>query len=200
MIAGFDSHEKVLPLRSVNKLKVMKKLFLLVAITAGYFTHAQSPVASDNRVGYADMEYIISQLPDVKQIETDLKSTQTQLRNQIQAKSQQVQKQYTDFNENMQTMVDTMRINRQRDLEKAMADLEQMQQDAEVTLQNKQKLYMAPVYLKVNRAIADVAKENGYAIILTEKVSTYKLLLVHPTQLDVSNLVLQKFGVTAPAK
>ncbi|MEX2232123.1 MAG: OmpH family outer membrane protein [Cyclobacteriaceae bacterium] len=178
----------------------MKKLFLLVALAAGYFAHAQSPQTAENRVGYANMEYIITQLPDVKEIETEMKSTETQLRTQIQARSQEVQKQYTDFNENMKTMVDTVRINKQRDLEKAMADLEQMQQDAQVTLQNKQKLYMAPVYLKVTRAISEVAKENGYAIILTDKVSNYRLLLYQSTQLDVSNLVLEKFGVTPPAK
>jgi outer membrane protein len=178
----------------------MKTLLLLAALTAGYFSHAQNQAAAtQGKVGYANMEYIISQMPDIKQIETELKSTQTQLRNQIQAKSQQVQKQYTDFNTNMKTMQDTVRVNRQRDLEVAMAELEKMQQDAQVTLQNKQKLFMAPVILKVNKAIQEVATENGYDIILTDRVSQYDFLLYQTTQLDISNLVLQKFGVT-PAK
>jgi len=178
----------------------MKKFFLLAALTAGYVSQAQTTQVSGERVGYANMEYIISQLPDVKEIQTELKSTQTQLRNQIDLKSKEVQKQYSDFNANQNTMVDTVRLNRQHDLQEAMAGLEKMQQDAQLTLQNKQKLYMAPVYLKVNRAIADVAKENGYTIILTDKVSSYSFLLYHQQQMDISNLVLQKFGVTPPAK
>jgi outer membrane protein len=178
----------------------MKKIFLLAALAAAFVSKGQTAQPAPNQVGFANMEYIMSQLPDMKAIETDLKSTQTQLRTQIDAKSKEVQKQYTDFNAQMESMVDTVRANKQRDLEKAMADLEQMQQNAQLTLQNKQKLYMAPLYLKVNRAIAEVAKENGYSIILTEMVSTYRFLLFQQPQKDVSNLVLQKFGVTPPAK
>lgn len=179
----------------------MKNITLLVALTAGYFSYAQTPAQpAQNKVGYANVEYIITQLPEMKEIETDLKSTQTQLRNQIQTKSEQVKKDYADFNANARTMVDTVRVNRQKQLEKSLADLEQMQQDAQNTLQNKQKLYMAPLYLKVNRAIQEVAVENGYEIILTDKVSGYDFLLFNSDQLDISNLVLQKFGVTPPAK
>jgi len=177
-----------------------KNILLALAITAGYLSHAQTQQASQNKIGYASMEYIISRLPEMKEIESEMKSTQTQLRNQIQAKSQAVQKQYTDFNANMKTMSDTARISTQRNIEQAMADLEKMQQDAQVTLQNKQKLYMAPLYLKVNKAIQEVAKENGFDIILTDKISSYNFLLFHSKQFDVSNLVLQKFGVTPAAE
>ena len=174
-----------------------KKSLLLLIIAAPWFSHAQE--AQPNKVGYANMEYIVSQLPDMKEIESEMKSTQTQLRNQIQARSQEVQKQYQDFNANAKTMADTVRMRRQGELEKAMTDLEAMQQNAQMTLQNKQKLYMAPIYLKVNKAISEVAQENGYSIILTDKLSNYSFLLSKTAQFDISNLVLQKFGVT-PAK
>lgn len=177
----------------------MKKILLLVVIVAGYAAQAQEPGAQ-NRVGYANIEYIISLMPEMKEIEADMKSTQTQLRNQIQTRSQEVEKQYTDFNANMNTMPDTVRMNRQRDLEEAMAELEKMQQDAQQALQNKQRLYMAPVYLKVNSAIGEVAKEAGYSIILTERIGEYNLLLVQDKQKDISDLVLKKFGITPPAK
>lgn len=175
----------------------MKKILLLIVLTAGSVAHAQTSQSNaPGKVGYADVEYIISQLPEMKELESDMKSTQTQLRNQIQAKSQQVQKQYTDFNANAQSMHDTVRVNKQRELETAMNDLEQMQQDAQRTLQNKQKLFMAPLILKVNKAIQDVAKENGFSMIISNKVSSYDVLTFKSEAFDISNLVLQKFGVT----
>lgn len=177
----------------------MKKILLLVVFVAGYTAQAQEPQAR-NRVGYANIEYIISLMPEMKEIEADMKSTQTQLRNQIQTRSQEVEKQYTDLNANMNNMEDTVRMNRQRDLEQAMGELEKMQQDAQQTLQNKQKLYLAPLYLKVNRAIGEVAKETGYSVILTERLGEYNLLLFQDKQRDISDLVLKKFGVTPPAK
>lgn len=177
----------------------MKTFFLVVMIIAGCTFQSQSQEAP-NRVGYADMQYIISQLPDVKEIETELKTTQTQLQDQLQSRSQALQKQYNEFNATVNTMVDSVAANKQRQLQQAVAELEAFEQEARVTIKNKQKLYMAPVYLKVNSAIAQVAKEQGFAVILTDKVSNYPLLLYQQPQLDVSDLVLQKFGVTPPAK
>ena len=111
----------------------MKKRFLLLfALAAGFVAHAQTAQpATPFKVGSANVEYIITQLPEMKELESEMKSTQTQLRNQIQAKSQDVQKQYTDFNAKAETMHDTVRVDRQRELERAMADLEQMQADAQ---------------------------------------------------------------------
>jgi outer membrane protein len=171
----------------------MRIICLLAALGICVLSHAQSP--SQGKVAYASVEYIISQLPDTKQIEAELKSTQTQLRNQIQARSQEVQKEYADFNANARAMADTVRANRQKKLEQAIADLESMQQDANTTLQNKQKLLMAPLYLKVNKAIQEVAVENGYEIVLTDKIGGMDFLLYSSTQVDISKLVLQKFGV-----
>lgn len=179
---------------------MIRTSLLLLVCCAPFFAAAQATQKTQaDKIGYADVQYIMSQLPDMKAIESDLKSTQTQLRNQIQAKSEAVQKQYADFNANAKTMADTVRTRRQGELEKAVTDLEKMQQDAQLTLQNKQKLYMAPLYLKVNKAISEVAQENGFTIILTDRVSNFDFLLYQTPQLNVSDLVLKKFGVT-PAK
>lgn len=175
------------------KINQMKKFFVFVLLAAAFNLQAQSVTG---KIGYADMEYIMSQLPDMKQIETELKSTQAQFKKEIDAKSQKLQKDYGDFNTNAKTMTDTLRINSQRKLEESMAALEQFQQNAQTTLQNKQKLLMAPLFLKVNKAINEVATENGFSVILTKEVGNYQVLLHQSEQLDVSNLVLKKFGVT----
>jgi len=180
--------------------QMIRSSLLLLVLCAPFFVAAQATQKTQaDKIGYADVQYIMSKLPDMKAIESDLKSTQTQLRNQIQAKSEAVQKQYADFNANAKTMADTVRTRIQGELEKAVTDLEEMQQEAQLTLQNKQKLYMAPLYLKVNKAISEVAKENGFTIILTDRVSNFDFLLYQTPQLNISDLVLKKFGVT-PSK
>lgn len=156
---------------------------------------AQSPETTTGRVGFADMEYIMQRLPDMKQIESDLKSTQTQLRNQIKAKSDALQKKYEALNASAQGLSDSVRIKEQQQLEQGLAELEKMQQDAQVTLQNKQKLYMAPLYLKVNNAIRQVAEENGFEIVLTRRIGGANFLMYQEEQQNISDLVLQKFGV-----
>ena len=179
----------------------MKKLFFLIALLPINIAGAQNAdTTSSGRVGYANLEYIMQKLPDMKEIESELKSTQTQLRSQIQTKSDELKKRYEQFNATAQTMVDTVRMKEEQALQEALAGLEQMQQNAQVTLQNKQKLLMAPLYLKVNSAISQVARENGFDIILTDKVGRFDLLVYKNEQRDVSSLVLAKFGVTVDGK
>ena len=161
---------------------------------------AQNADSASRRIGYANLEYIMQRLPEMKEIDSNLNSTQTQLRNQIQAKSDQLKKQYEQFTSAAPTMVDTVRMRGEQQLREGLAQLEQMQQDAQVTLQNKQKLLMAPLYLKVNNAISQVAKENGFDVIFTDKVGGVDLLLYKNEQLDISDLVLAKFGVAADVK
>lgn len=181
----------------------MKSIPLLVFVMAAYLVNAQATQtvqSTPGRIGYVDMQYIVSRLPQMKEIQTDMKSTQTQLTTQIQEKSAQVEKQYADFSANAKTMVDSIRAKRQAALEQALDELHQMQQDAQRTLQNKQKLYMAPIYLQVSNVIDEVAKENGFETILSNKIGEYNFLLYQDTTRNISDLVLKKFGVDAASK
>ena len=60
---------------------------------------------------------LFSQLPEAKQIDTELKSTQTQLKNQIDTKYQEYQKKLADYQANMNTMLEAVRANTERELD-----------------------------------------------------------------------------------
>lgn len=177
----------------------MRKLVLLTVLAlAAFGAQAQS----GSKVGYADVDYIFSQMPESKQIETELKSTQTQLKNQIDAKAKEFQTKLADYQANAGTMLDAVRVNTERELQQLQQNLEKLQQDAQTTLQEKQNKMMAPVYDKVGKGIADVAKENGFSFILSSQIGGLDVVLYADEQNDVSDLVLKKLGVTpkpAPA-
>ena len=174
----------------------MRKLVLLFVLAAGMFTaHAQTPTAS-SKIGFADVDYIFSQMPEAKQIDTELKSTQTQLKNQIDSKSQEFQKKLADYQANLGTMLDAVRQNTERELTQLQENLQKLQQDAQVTIQNKQAQLMEPVYKKVGKAIEDVAKENGYTFVLNQQIGGLDVILYGDENNDVSDLVLKKLGVT----
>ena len=68
----------------------MRKLALLAVLgLITFISHAQT---ATTKVGYADVDYIFSQMPESKQIDSELKSLQTQLKNQIDTKYQDYQK------------------------------------------------------------------------------------------------------------
>lgn len=174
----------------------MKKLVLLFVFAIGTIaTQAQTATAS-SKIGYADVDYIFSQMPEAKQIETELNSTQNQLKNQIDTRVQEFQKKLADYQANLNTMLDAVRQNTERELTMLQENLQKLQQDAQATIDGKRNQLMEPVYKKVGKAIEDVAKENGYTFILNQQIGGLDVILYGAEENDVSDLVLKKLGVT----
>jgi outer membrane protein len=170
----------------------MKKLVLLFVLGfAAVTTYAQT-----TKIGYADPDYILGQLPESKQIETELKSLQTQLKNQVDSKYAEFQKKLKDYQDNINTMLAPVRENTERELQQLQQNLEKLQQDAQTSIQAKQQQLMAPVYQKIGKGIEEVAKENAYTLILSNQVGGLDVVLFGDDKVDVSDLVLKKLGVT----
>lgn len=178
----------------------MRKLVSLVVLTLGFFASQAQTTTASVKIGYADVDYIFSQMPEAKQIDSDLKATQTMLKNQIEGKAQEFQKKLQDYNANLNTMLDAVRQNTERELQQMQQNLEKLQQDAQTTIQNKQTQLMEPVYKKVGKAIEDVAKENGFTFVLNQQIGGLDVILYGDEKMDVSDLVLKKMGVTPTAK
>lgn len=176
----------------------MRKIVSIAVLALGVFAaHAQT---ATTKIGFADVDYIFSQMPEAKQVDAELKSTQTMLKNQIDTKAQEFQKKYADYQQNANNMLDAVRVNTERELSQLQQNLEKLQQDAQTTVQNKHTQLMEPVFKKVGKAIEDVAKENGYTFILSQQVGGLDVILYGDEKMDVSDLVLKKMGVTPPAK
>jgi outer membrane protein len=177
----------------------MKKLVLPFVLALGIITtQAQTPTtaSTSTKIGFADVDYIFNQLPEAKQLDTELKSTETQLKNQIDAKNKEFQKKLADYQANLSTMLDAVRTNTERELQQLQENLQRLQQDAQTTIQNKHAQLMDPVQKKVAKAIEEVAKENGYTLILTGQVGGLDVVLYGDEKVDVSDLVLKKLGIT----
>ncbi len=155
------------------------------------------------KLGYADTDYILSQLPDAKKVDTELKAHGSQLESQLRAKADEYERKVKDFQANAASgkWIDAVIQDKQRELETLQQQFQKFQQDAEASYQKKQQDLMAPLYEKVGNAMAAVAKENGYSFIMTLSTvgSGEKVLLYKDEQFNISNLVLKKLGVTPTA-
>lgn len=164
--------------------------FGLVTITA----NAQAPATV--KIGFADPDYILLQMPEYKKVEADLKSVENQLRAQLDKSTKEFQAKYTDYQKNINTMLDAVRQNTERELQQLQANIEKLQQDAQATMAAKQNQLLEPVLTKIGKAIEDVAKEQGYTLILTSQVNTMDVVLYGDEKVNVSDLVLKKMGIT----
>jgi outer membrane protein len=171
----------------------MRTLFLLLFCVFAVSAQAQET----QKIGYADWEYIFSQLPEFKQIDNELKTHGTQLENQLKAKYSDYESKVKAYQGMPATTPDAIKADKERELAGLQESIQKFQQDAQTSLQNKQVALMDPVYKKVGKAIEDVAKENGYAFIMAPQVvNGGDILLYSDEKYNVSDLVLKKLGVT----
>lgn len=169
-------------------------LILILFGCVSLVAQAQAPV---QKIGYADWDYIFSQLPEYKQIETELKTHGDQLQNQLQAKYKDYEAKLKAYQAGAATMVDAIRRDKETELTQLQENIQKFQQDAQTSIQNKQDQLMTPVFSKVGKAIEDVAKAEGYSFIINPQlIGGGDILLYSDEKYDISDLVLTKMGVT----
>jgi outer membrane protein len=174
----------------------MRTTLLLILLGCFAFTTQ----AQTQKIGYADTEYILSQMPEMKQLENDLKTHATQLENQLKAKSQELQTKYGAYQNMPATTPDAIKKDKESELTQLQENIQKFQQDAQASIQKKQTDLMEPIYAKVHKATEDVAKENAYSFIINSQLGAgADVLLYNDENYDISKLVLKKLGVTPSA-
>ncbi len=169
------------------------RLLLVLALT---FTGLAAQAQSTMKIGYADVDYILSQMPEAKQVESELQTHNTQLQNQLQAKYQEYQQKLQSYQQSAASMVDAIRQEKETELAQLEQRIQKFQQDAQTSIQKKSSALMEPLYAKVGNTIETVAKENGYTYILNGNVGGVDVVLYADAKNDVSDLVLKKMGIT----
>ncbi len=174
-----------------------KVLSLLMALLTGALTlSAQESL----KIGYTNADYVLSMLPEAKQIDAELKAYEKQLQNQIQAKYNDLQTKMADYQENAPSWDDLIRTNKEEELQSMQQNMQKFQVDAETSMGQKRNTLLTPVYEKIGKAIEEIAVENGYSHIFSAGAPGFDVLLYAREKDDVSDLILKKLGITPPAK
>lgn len=176
----------------------MKNLF--VAIVAMLLFSLNTQAQTDLKIGYTNVEYILSLMPEAKQIQQELQDYQTQLRSQIQVKVEEFQRRAGEYQQNAGSMSEVARQAEERELQSMQTNLQQFQQEAENSMQKKQIDLLQPAYAKIEKAIKEVRTEAGYTHIFSSDIGGSPILLDAREEDNISDLVLKKLGITPPAE
>ena len=173
----------------------MKLLFAFLATFTILYSNGQAP-QTPQKIGHADWEYIFGQLPEYKQIENELKTFETQLQNQLKTKSQELETKYKAYTALPANTPDAIKKDKESELAYLQENIQKFQQDAQTSMQNKQNDLLNPVFVKVGKAIEEVALENGYSYIINpQMIGGGDVLLFTDEKYNISNLVLKKLGI-----
>ena len=155
--------------------------------------------AQTQKIGHADWVYIFNHMPEMKEIQSALKTYESQLTAQLESKQQEFETKYKTYQELPANTPDAIRKDKEGELSYLKDTIRKFHLEAQQYIQKKESDLMTPVLAKIGKAIDEVARENGYAYIFNPQVSGGQdVLLFADEQYNISNLVLRKMGI-APA-
>jgi outer membrane protein len=156
--------------------------------------------AQSFKLGYTNIEYILQNMPDSKEIQAKLSTEKGQYDKLYQDKLADAQKLLEDYQKNAASMSAVIKADKEKSLQNKQNELQELQQNAENALSRKQQELIAPVMDKIQAAIDAVAKEHGYTFVLNSDAGygTTPVILVAPESDNITPLVFKKMGIEAP--
>ena len=169
----------------------MKKFITLGLMTVGIFVLSFTTKAQV-KIGYLSADEIIVLMPEAAKVDTQLNQYQ-------QALYQAAQDQQTAFNDAVAkfykdslTMNPSLKEVKRTELQKQVSELSGAEQRIQQQFEQERQRLSLPIQKKLQQAIQDVAKENGYTYVFPKEA-----LLVAPPGDDIAALVKKKLGIKA---
>ena len=183
--------------------------FAAALLMGGLNAQAQAPTAAPAmtaaagplKLGYTNIDYVLSLTSEAKDIQNQLTIQRTQSTNELERMQKELQTKYEAYEKGATQMSDVIRKDRETELQGLQTRIQEFGRTAEQSLQTKYGQLVNPVVQKIQKAIDVVAAENGYTYVfnLDAGSNTIPILLVAPPQDNITELVLKKMGID-PAK
>lgn len=168
----------------------MKKILLLtfgLVMTLAVSSFSQ-------KFGYINSSALLSELAEVKQADSNLKAFQTQLTKKGQEMVKELQDKAAELERKKElgTVSPKDYQTQAAKLQEEEAAIGKYEQEVYEKLAKKREEEYKPILDRVNTAMQEVAKENGYLIVFD---SGTQILLYGDESLDVTPLVKTKLGL-----
>lgn len=160
-------------------------LGLILTVATGAFAQ---------KFGYCNSAVLLTELPEVKAADSDLQAFQTQLTKKGQERVKALQDAAAELDRKKQqgTISPKDFDTQYAKLEEERQSITKYEQEVYQKLTQKREELYKPLLDKVNKAMEDVAKENGYALVFD---ASTQILIYANESLDVTKLVKTKLGI-----
>ena len=170
----------------------MKQFLTFLFISAGILGFT---TANAQKIGYISADEIIQLMPEARTVQAELDQYQQDLIQNAEDKKATLNESVQKFYKDSSAMSASMKEVKRTELQKQFADLGQDDQRMQNQFQMKQNELAAPIQKKLQAAIEEVAKENGFTYVLQRGA----FIVVPPTS-DLGPLVKKKLNLKdAPA-
>lgn len=174
-------------------MKITKKLTLSLAAAAAFMLIGTGS-ASAQKFGYINSQELLSAMPETDSVQKKVVELSKELEEQFVAMRTEYTTKAQDLANNLSTMSEIVRKQKEKDIFDLQTRLEEFQQSAQQELQTKQMEWINPVIEKAKAAIAKVSKEQGMTAVfdLTSNALAYQN---ESQMIDMLPLVKQSLGI-----
>jgi outer membrane protein len=173
----------------------MKKFISLCAIAIVLLAATNQANAQGQKIGYFSVDQMLGLMPDAVRVDSLLQKYKADSLPTIESIVQEYKYKDSMLNKADTTKTPKSVLNQYRqDLSVLSYQISNWDALSQQAVQAKQEELVGPIYTKIINAMNAVAKEKGYAYVLSKES-----LLVAPPGEDMLPLVAAKLGVKLPA-
>ena len=143
----------------------MKRFIGIAALTILIALVGQSAMAQNMKFGHINSDELIQALPEFDSANVKLEKYRKELVNALELMSVELNNKSDAYNKESKNLTDLVKQTKEQELIDMNRRIQNFQTDAQQKLQDKQVELFQPIYAKVDKAIKDVGKENGFTYV-----------------------------------
>jgi len=143
----------------MRKIISVASLLIIVAVAG------QNLKAQTFKFGHINSDELIQAMPDYDSATVKLEKFRKELVNALELMSVELNNKNEAYQKESKNLSDIVKQTKEQELVDMNKRIQDFQNNAQTQLQNKQTEVFQPIYAKVDKAIKDVGKENGFVYI-----------------------------------
>jgi len=175
----------------------MRILLALVGTSLWAQTAASTPKKA-HRIGYTNLELVLSYMPEAQQVEAELRIYEKKIIEQLNIKQAYLQSKIEEYTELKQQgkLSPVQEEERRKEIMRLDEELKRFQEESEQNYLKKKAELLQPVIDKLQKAINELAEAEGYDYILNNSNATgVATILYGPKSEDVTEKLLRRLGI-----
>jgi outer membrane protein len=154
----------------------------------------QSAMAQNFKFGHINSDELIQSMPEYDSATVKLEKFRKELLNALDLMTVEFNTKNESYQKDSKNLSDIVKQTKEQELMDMQKRIQDFQGNAQQQLQNKQTEVFQPIYVKVDKAIKDIGKENGFLYVFD--VAKGALLYFDESKsTNVLSLVKTKLGL-----
>jgi outer membrane protein len=172
----------------------MRRIISIATLLIVIALAGQSAMAQNLKFGHINSDVLIQAMPEYDSATVKIEKFRKELINALELMSVELNTKNEAYQKESKNLSDIVKQTKEQELIDMNKRMQDFQTNAQTQLQNKQTEVFQPIYAKVDKAIKDVGKENGFLYVFD--VAKGSLLYFDDSKsIDIMPLVKTKLGL-----